>query len=121
MVVDAVLDAIKAAPTDIVLIDGFPRKAKQLNEFCDVVFNSKGALQVIAVVEVRVGEATAKERFLAAGHTQEVFENEMSDYLASVADIEKHYADMDILHIVDGEKDLESVIGDIEAFLKTKI
>lgn len=121
MVVDAVLDAIKAAPTDIVLIDGFPRKAKQLNEFCDVVFNSKGALQVIAVVEVRVGEATAKERFLATGHSEEVFEHEMQDYLASVADIEKHYADMDILKVVDGEKDLESVIGDIEAFLKTKI
>ena len=72
IVIDAILDAIKAAPTDIVLIDGFPRKEKQLNEFCDIVFNSN-ELEVIAAIEVRVSEATAKERFLAAGHSEEVF------------------------------------------------
>lgn len=121
IVIDAVLDAIKSAPTDIVLIDGFPRKEKQLNEFCDIVFNSKGALEVIAAIEVRVGKATAKERFLAAGHSEEVFEHEMRDYLASVKDIEKHYEEENILHIVDGEKDLDSVMADIESFLKTKI
>lgn len=121
MVVDSALDAIKAAPTQVVLIEGFPRKAKQLNEFCDVVFNSRGELQVIAVIEVRVGEETARKRFLAAGHTQEVFENEMKDYLDSVQDIEKHYEDMNILEIVDGEKDLDSVLADIEAFIKTRI
>ena len=121
MVVDAVLDAIKAAPTEIVLIDGFPRKPKQLNEFCDIVFNSKGALEVIAAIEVRVSEATAKERFLAAGHSEEVFEHEMRDYLASVADIEKHYGDMNILKVVDGEKDLDAVTAEIEAHLKSLI
>ena len=74
---------------------------------------------MISVIEVRVGEATAKERFLASGHSEEVFEHEMRDYLASVKDIEAHYEAEGILKIVDGEASLEQVTEEIEAHLKT--
>lgn len=120
IVLDMVIDAIKKAPTLLVAIDGFPRKEKQLAYFCDFIFNHND-LEVISVIEVRVGEETARGRFLAAGHSEEVFEHEMRDYLASVEDIEAHFAERGILKIIDGEQSLEQVTEEIEAHLATLI
>ncbi len=121
IVIDTIIDAIKRASTQIVLIDGFPRKEKQLNYFCDFVFNHKDEFEVVSMIEVRVSEKTARERFLASGHTQEMFEHEMRDYTISVADIEAHFAQKGILTVIDGEKPLDEVIASLEAHLKTRL
>ena len=118
MVLDTIFSAIKRSPTDVVILDGFPRKEKQLTEFCDVVFGSK-ELEVISVIEVRVGEETAKNRYLARGGKEEVFSHAMEAYTNSIKDIEDRYADKGLLTVIDGEQKLDKVVEDIEAHLRS--
>ena len=115
-----IVDAIQASPTEVVLLDGFPGKEKQLQYFCDHIFNNV-KINLISVIEIKVNEALAKERFLASGRSEEIFEHEMASYKESLREIEAHYADKDILKVIDGERDLDDVIAEIDAYLESKI
>ncbi len=116
IVIDIIVDAINNAPTDIVLLDGFPGKEKELQYFCDFIFNND-KIKLISVVEVKVSEALAKERSLAAGLSEEIFEHKMRSYTAALHEIEKHYEDKHILKVIDGEKDLNTVVANIDSYL----
>ncbi len=120
IVVEMIVDAIQASPTEVVLLDGFPGKEKQLQYFCDHIFNNV-KINLISVIEIKVNEALAKERFLASGRSEEIFEHEMASYKESLREIEAHYADKDILKVIDGERDLDDVIAEIDAYLESKI
>ena len=116
MVVEMIVDAINNAPTSVVLLDGFPGKEKQLQYFCDYIFNND-KVAVMSVLEIKVSEALAKERWLAAGRSEEIFEHEMNSYKSSLAEIETHYNEKNILKVIDGERDIEAVIADIDTYL----
>jgi len=118
VVVEMIVDAIKKAPTSVVLLDGFPGKEKQLQYFCDYIF-SNNKIAVMSVLEIKVSDALAKERWLAAGRSEEVFENEMKAYKSSLNEIETHYNDKSILKVIDGERDLDAVIADIDTYLES--
>lgn len=120
IILDVVMDAIKKAPTDIVLIDGFPRKAKQMQLFGDILFNHK-EIELLSVIEVKVSEATAKERFLATGESEEVFEHSMRAYQETIEEIERFYQEQDILKVIDGEQSLDAVVSQIDSFLASKL
>jgi len=120
IVVEMIVDAVNKAPTPVVLLDGFPGKEKQMQYFCDYIFNND-KIQVVSVIEVRVNEDTARERWIASGRDLEIFEHELKSYKESLAEIEAHYEDKHVLKVIDGERDLDSVITDIDKHLTSLI
>jgi len=118
IVVELIVDAINSAPTEVVLLDGFPGKEKQLQYFCDYIFNND-KINVMSVLEIKVNDQLAKERWIASGRDEEIFEHELKSYKESLAEIEAHYNDKKVLKVIDGERDLEEVIADIDAYLNS--
>ena len=118
IVVELIVDAVKNAPTDVVLLDGFPGKEKQLQYFCDHIFNNV-KIEVVSVLEIKVNDALAKERWLAAGRSEDIFEHELKSYKESLAEIEAHYDKKAVLKVIDGNKDLNAVITEIDAYLES--
>lgn len=117
IVVELIVDAVNKAPTPVVLLDGFPGKEKQLQYFCDYIFNND-KINIMSVLEIKVNDDLAKERWLASGRSKKIFEHEMTSYKASLAEIEAHYGDKDILKVIDGERDLDTVIADVDTYLQ---
>ena len=118
IVVELIVDAINAAPTPVVLLDGFPGKEKQLQYFCDYIFNND-KINVMSVLEIKVNDALAKERWIASGRDETIFEHELASYKESLSEIEAHYDDKHTLKIIDGERDLDTVIADIDGYLES--
>jgi adenylate kinase len=118
IVVELIVAAINNSLTDIVLIDGFPGKEKQLQHFCDYIFNND-KIQLVSVIEVKVSDEVARKRFLDAGRSEEVFEHEMKAYKESLSEIEAHYKDKDVLKVVDGEQELDTVVAEIDSHLES--
>ncbi len=118
IVVETIVDTVNNAPTNVVLLDGFPGKEKQLQYFCDYIFNND-KIQLISVIEVKVSEETAKKRWLDAGRSIEVFEHEMKSYTEIVNEIEQHFSDKHILKIINGEQGLDNVVNEIDAHLES--
>jgi adenylate kinase len=123
IIIDTLCDAIQQAPTDIVLIDGFPRKAKQMKLFGDIA-SEANRVDLILVIEVRVSESVARERVLGQDATEqeiEVFDHQMSLYRETIEHIEAFYAQDDLLKVIDGEQEMNAVIDKIDGFLKEKV
>jgi adenylate kinase len=120
IILDVMVDAVKNAPTEVVMLDGFPGKKKQLQYFCDYIFNND-KINIMSVLEIKVNDDLAKERWLASGRSEEIFEHEMRSYKESLSEIEAHYDDKNILKVIDGERDLDVVIADIDTYLESKI
>jgi adenylate kinase len=117
ILIDVVLDAIKAAPTDVVVIEGFPRKEKQVKLFGDVLFHHPD-IELLNVIEISISDEKAKERFTGS---EEIFKNEMEAFKETIAEVEKYYAEHDLLKVVDGEQSQESVLAELETFFQSKI
>jgi len=120
IVVELIVDAVNKAPTDVVLLDGFPGKEKQLQYFCDHIF-SNAKIKLISVLEIKVNDDLAKKRWIESGRSEEIFEHEMKAYKESLSEIEAHYEDKQVLKVIDGEKDLDTIISEIDTYLKSKI
>lgn len=120
IIVELIVDVVKKSPTEVVMLDGFPGKEKQLQYFSDYIFNND-KINVISVLEIKVNDSLAKERWLASGRSEEIFEHEMRSYKESLSEIEAHYEDEHILKVIDGERDLDVVIADIDTYLESKI
>jgi adenylate kinase len=118
LTIDEVCKTIQNAPTDIVLIDGFPREMEHVKIFGDVIENLK-RVELLAVIEVRVSEETAKKRYFQ-NHNEdpEVFEHSMEIYKKTIKEIEDYYKDKKILKIIDGERDLDVVVEDIKNYIR---
>mgnify|MGYP000117777883 CR=1 FL=1 len=116
IVVELIVDAVNNAPTDVILLDGFPGKEKQLQYFCDHIFNNNN-IQLMSVLEIKVNDDLAKRRWLASGRSEEIFEHEMESYKASLSEIEAHYEGKNILKVVNGEQEIDIVIKDIDSYL----
>ncbi len=121
LTIDEVCKTIADAPTDIVLIDGFPREMEHVKIFGDVINNLK-RVELISVIEVRVSEAVARERYFKNhNESEEVFEHSMKVYQDTISEIEEYYNKQNILKIIDGERDLDVVVNDIKDYLKSLV
>ncbi|SFV66160.1 Adenylate kinase [hydrothermal vent metagenome] len=121
--IDTICNAVQKAPTDIVLIDGFPRKDKQMKIFADIV-NDVNRVDLISVIEIRVSESVARERVLGKEATEEeieIFNHQMAIYKETIEHIEEFYNHNKLLKVIDGEQDLSVVLEQIDNFLKEKI
>ncbi len=128
IVIDTIINAVKNAPKDIILIDGFPRSTEQMKALDEILQNEKD-VELKAVIEVRVSEAVAKERILGRAEeaevkrsddNEEVFYQRMKIYLDPLPEIEKFYQEKGLLKIIDGERPIEPIVDEMEAFVKEK-
>ncbi|MCK4441227.1 MAG: adenylate kinase [Sulfurovaceae bacterium] len=121
LTIDELCKTILNAPTDIVLIDGFPREIENVKIFGDVMNNLK-RVDLLSVIEVRVTEETAKQRYFKNhNESEELFTHSMKLYQDTISEIEEYYKGENILKVINGERDLDVVVEDIKKYLKSLI
>ena len=131
IIVDTIVSAIKNAPVDNVLIDGYPRSTEQMTAFDELV-SQEDDIELTSVIEVRVSEQIARERILGrraeaapgeerSDDSEEVFNDRMKIYTDPLAEIQAFYTDKNLLQVISGERTLEEVVSDMESFVKSKI
>lgn len=131
IIVNTIVSAIKNAPVDNVLIDGYPRSTEQMIAFDELV-SKEDDIELVSVIEVRVSEQVAKDRILGraadakpgeerSDDSVEVFFDRMKIYTDPLAEIQAFYTDKELLTVISGERALEEVVLDMETFIKNKI
>lgn len=131
IIIDTMNAAIKNAPVDTILIDGYPRSVEQMTAF-DALLSESTDIALLSVIEVRVSEDVARERILGrraeasegeerSDDNEEVFQHRMKVYTGPLSDIQAFYTDKQLLHVISGERAVEEVVADMEAFIKNKI
>ena len=129
IIIDTIVSAIKNSPKNVVLIDGYPRSVEQMTAF-DEILDSESDIDLLSVIEVRVSEDVAKERILGraaeaevvrSDDSIEVFYDRMKIYTDPLAEIQKFYTDKELLQVIDGERTLEVIVDEMDAFIQSKI
>ena len=122
--IETIVNAIKNAPSDVIVIDGYPRSMEQLNAL-DEYLSTDSSLELCSVIEVAVSEETARERVLGrargADDNTEVFNNRMKVYMEPLADIQAFYSDKNLLHVISGEGTIETIVSEMGSFINSKI
>jgi adenylate kinase len=127
IIVDTIVSAIRQAPVDTILIDGYPRSVEQMTAF-DALVSKETEIKLVSVIEVRVSEAVARERILGraaqaapgeqrSDDSESVFYDRMKIYTDPLAQIQSFYTEKDLLHMIDGERVLEPIVADMEQFV----
>ncbi len=131
IIVDTIMSAIKNAPVDAILIDGYPRSVEQMTAFDEIEAKEKD-VDLVSVIEVRVSEEVAKERILgraaeaAPGEGRsddkiEVFYDRMKIYTDPLVEIQNFYTDKKLLHVINGARTLEEVVAELDTFVLKNI
>ncbi len=131
IVIDTIVSAIKKAPVDAVVIDGFPRSIEQMEAF-DAILTQENDIDLDSVIEVRVSEDVARERILGrraeaapgearSDDNEEVFKHRMQIYTEPLEAIQNFYGAKEIYKVIDGERTLEEVVADMERYILSKI
>ncbi len=122
--IKTITNAIKNAPTDVIIIDGYPRSMEQLNAL-DAYLEEDSSLELISVIEVEVSEETARDRVLGrargADDNTEVFDSRLKVYTEPLAEIQAFYKTKNILKIISGEGTIKEIVKEMENFINSKI
>lgn len=130
IIMNTIITAIRYAPTDVVLIDGYPRSVEQMEVF-DQLLEKERDVELVSVIEVRVSPEVARERILGraaeaapdkkrSDDSEEVFNDRMKIYTDPLAEIQKFYIDKRVLKVIDGEKPLDIVVSMMELFILSR-
>lgn len=121
--IETITGAIKNAPADLILFDGYPRSHEQMHEL-DQYLKNDTSIELISVIEVAVSEAVARERVLGrargADDDEKVFNNRMKVYTDPLSDIQKFYEAKNLLVKIDGERSIETIVDEMESFIQSK-
>jgi len=122
--IETITNAIKSAPTDVVILDGYPRSMEQLNAL-DEYLSIDTSLMLTSVIEVEVSEDTARDRVLGrnrgADDNNEVFNNRMKVYIEPLTQIQTFYKSKNILKVISGEGTIDEIASEMETFINSKI
>lgn len=122
--IKTIVNAIKKAPTPIIIIDGYPRSDEQMLAL-DNYLLSEDEVKLINVIEVEVCEEVARDRVLGRGRgaddNNEVFDNRMKVYTEPLAGIQAFYEKKNLLTKIDGERSIEAIVADMDQFIQSKI
>jgi len=122
--IETITNALANAPTEIIILDGYPRSMEQLLAL-DTYLEKNDSLELVNVIEVEVSQATAKDRVLGrnrgADDNTEVFDNRMKVYLEPLKEIQNFYTEKNILKIISGEGTIEAIVKEMSAFIHSKI
>lgn len=123
IVVGTIVNALQHAPKDTIIIDGYPRSVEQM-EALDEKLKVQNEVNLVSVIEVEVSEAVARDRVLGrargADDNVEVFNNRMQVYRSPLESIRKFYTSLGVLHTINGERSIEAIVNEMEAFIKAK-
>lgn len=114
---------VKNAPTNIVLMDGFPRGINQMKEMGDELFQEKD-IKLVSVIEIRVSEAVSRQRVLGDNPSREeekLFNHKMEVYNGLIQTIENYYKKDNLLTVIDGEGNLDTTIAKIDKHLEKQV
>jgi adenylate kinase len=131
IIVDTIISAINQAPVDTVLIDGYPRSVEQMTALDEIVAKEDN-IELTSVIEVRVSEQVAKDRILGraadakegeqrSDDSIEVFYDRMKIYIDPLAEIQAFYTNNGLLQVINGERELEPIVAEMEAFVLDSI
>jgi len=129
VIMDTILSAVKNAPRDVILIDGYPRSSEQMNAL-DEVLATQNEIELVSVIEVRVSMEVAKERILGraaesevvrSDDSIEVFNHRMRVYIDPLEEIQAFYTQKNLLKVISGERTLEAVVEEMNAFILESI
>ena len=131
IIVDTIISAISQAPVDVVLIDGYPRSVEQMTAFDEIVAK-EDAIELASVIEVRVSEQVAKDRILGraadakpgeerSDDSIEVFFDRMKIYTDPLEEIQAFYTNNGLLKVINGERELDPIVEEMETFILSKV
>lgn len=122
--IETILAAIKGAPTDTVIIDGYPRSQEQMMAL-EAYLNKEKNITLTNIIEVEVSEAVARERVLGrargADDNNEVFNNRMKVYTEPLQTIQNFYSTKNLLVKINGERTIKSIVDEMQTFILSKI
>ena len=129
IVIETIVSAIKKAPTDVVVIDGYPRSGEQMTEIdkylADYEKEKGKEVKLVNCIEVVVSEEVARQRVLGrargADDNNEVFNNRMKVYTEPLAEIQKFYESKGLLHKINGERTIEEIVDDMDNFVQSQV
>jgi adenylate kinase len=124
IVIKTIVTAIINAPTPTVIIDGYPRSIEQMEELDKYLVNEAN-VELINVIEVVVSEEVACDRVLGrargADDNVDVFNNRMKVYTDPLEDIQAFYKAKQLLVQINGERSIEEIVDEMDAFIQSKI
>ena len=129
IVIETIVGAIKKAPTDVVVIDGYPRSTEQMTEL-DKYLANEDSVALMSVIEVEVSQETAKNRIIGRAEeaevardddSVEVFYNRMKVYTDPLPAIQEFYNAKDLYKIISGEGTIEEIVAMMNEFVNSKI
>ena len=124
IVIKTIVTAIKNAPTDIIVIDGYPRSTEQMSEL-DSYLKDEKEVELVNVIEVEVSKEVACDRVLGrnrgADDNVEVFNNRMEVYTQPLNEIQDFYEDKNLLMKINGERTIEVIVEEMDAFIQSRI
>lgn len=122
--IETILGAIKKAPTDVIIIDGYPRSIEQMVEL-DKYLAKESEVKLVNCIEVEVSEQVARDRVLGrsrgADDNVEVFNNRMKVYAEPLKQIQEFYAKKELLKKIDGERTIEKIVTEMDEYIQSKI
>ena len=122
--IETILQAIKNTPTDVIIIDGYPRSLEQMTEL-DKYLISENEVELVNVIEVEVSEQVARDRVLGrsrgADDNVEVFNNRMKVYAEPLVQIQEFYTKKDLLKKINGERTIEKIVTEMDEYIQSKI
>jgi len=122
--ITTITNAIKSAPTDVVLLDGYPRSIQQM-EALEAFLQEDNTVELINVIEVAVSEETARDRVLGrsrgADDNSEVFDNRMRIYLEPLNAIQSFYKQQNRLSVISGEGTINEIVAQMQQLIDSKL
>lgn len=124
LAIETIIDAIKKAPTPIILIDGYPRSIEQM-EALDNYLTHESGVNLVQVIEVEVSQEVARDRVLGrargADDNNEVFNNRMKVYTEPLVQIQTFYQSKNLLTKINGERTIEEIVAEMDKFIQSQI
>jgi len=127
--IETIITAIKNAPNDVVIIDGYPRSDEQMNAL-DKYLKQELEVSLINVIEVVVSKEIACQRVLGraadavvarSDDNVEIFNNRMKLYTDPLKSIQEFYTLKKLLTQVNGERTIEIIVNEIDELIQSKI
>ena len=127
--IETILQAIKRASTDVVIIDGYPRSVEQMTEL-DKYLANESEVELVNVIEVDVSQETAFQRVLGRAadadvvrvdDNEKVFLNRMKQFTKPLADIRTFYTKKELLKNISGEATIQEIVDEMDTFIQSKI
>ena len=127
--IETIVGAIKRAPTDVVVIDGYPRSVEQMIEL-DKYLVGENEVVLVNVIEIEVSTNTAFQRVLGraadatvvrADDNEKVFLNRMKLFTDPLAEIQAYYRQKNLLKVISGEGTIEQIVSEMDTFVQSQI